>query len=111
MKKIVLLTCLSSLVTLFAFSQTNRFWTPNNENQNLIVKDKAVFRASYPAQFKLFNLDIPAFRQTLLSITGNNRVKASAVISLPNADGGMEEFEVVEASNFEPALQAQFPEI
>ena len=111
MKKIVLLTCLSSFLTLFGFSQTNRFWTPNNENQNLIVKDKAVFRASYPAQFKLFNLDIPAFRQTLLSITGNNRVKASAVISLPNADGSIEEFEVVEASNFEPALQAQFPEI
>jgi len=111
MKKIVLLTCLSTFLTLFAFSQTNRFWTPNNENQNLIVKDKAVFRASYPAQFKLFNLDIPAFRQTLLSITGNNRVKATAVISLPNAGGGIEEFEVVEASNFEPALQAQFPEI
>ena len=29
----------------------------------------------------------------------------------PNADGGIEEFEVYEASNFEPDLQAQFPEI
>ena len=30
---------------------------------------------------------------------------------LPNADGQIEQFEVFEASNFEPALQAQFPEI
>jgi len=111
MKKIVLLTCLSAFVTVSAFSQAGRFWTPNNENQNLILKDRAVSRASYPSEFKLFNLDVPAFSRALLSITGINRLKTSAVISLPNADGGIEEFEVVEASNFEPELQAQFPEI
>src|SRR5204863_3431064 len=33
------------------------------------------------------------------------------VIYLPNAEGNYEQFEVFEASNFEPALQAQFPEI
>jgi len=111
MKKIVLLTCLSAFVAISAFSQTGGFWTPNSENQNVITKNKAVFRASYPKEFKLFNLDVLSFRQTLLSITGNNRLKKSTVISLPNADGGIEEFEVVEASNFEPALQVQFPEI
>jgi hypothetical protein len=111
MRKIVLLTCFSTFVMASAFSQTGKFWTPNNENQNIIVKDKAVFRASYPKEFKLFNLDVPAFRQTLLSVTGNNSLKKSTIISLPNADGGIEEFEVVEASNFEPALQDQFPEI
>ena len=33
------------------------------------------------------------------------------MIVLPNADGQYEQFEVFEASNFEPDLQAQFPEI
>jgi hypothetical protein len=33
------------------------------------------------------------------------------VISLPNANGDLEQFEVYEASNFEPELQAKFPEI
>ncbi|MGC2237551.1 MAG: reprolysin-like metallopeptidase [Pyrinomonadaceae bacterium] len=37
--------------------------------------------------------------------------QASTVISLPNANGGLELFEVFEASNFEPDLQMQFPEI
>ena len=35
----------------------------------------------------------------------------STIISLPNADGGIEQFEVFEASNFEPELQAKFPDI
>jgi hypothetical protein len=30
---------------------------------------------------------------------------------LPNAAGSIEQFEVFESSNFEPALQGQFPEI
>jgi len=110
MRKIVLLT-LSAFATVSAFSQAGRVWTPNSENQTLIVKDKAVSRASYPKEFRLFNLDVPSFRQTLLSVTGNNRIKTAAVISLPNADGGIEEFEVVETSNFDPELQARFPEI
>jgi Metallo-peptidase family M12B Reprolysin-like/Secretion system C-terminal sorting domain/Bacterial pre-peptidase C-terminal domain/Fibronectin type III domain len=111
MRKYLLLGCLSALLTVSAFSQGGKFWTPNNENQTAIVKDKAVSRASYPTEFKLFNLDLPAFSQALSSVTGNNRLKTSTVISLPNADGGIEEFEVVEASNFEPDLQARFPEI
>ena len=33
------------------------------------------------------------------------------MISIPNAGGELEQFEVFEASNFEPDLQARFPEI
>src|SRR6185436_16083173 len=33
------------------------------------------------------------------------------IITLPNAAGNFEQFEVFEASNFEPGLQAKFPEI
>ena len=40
-----------------------------------------------------------------------NASRHSTVITLPNADGGLEQFEVFEASNFDPALQARFPEI
>ncbi len=41
----------------------------------------------------------------------DNGLAHSAIVSLPNADGAMEQFEIFEASNFEPALQARFPEI
>ena len=111
MRKFVLITCLSVLATATAYAQTDRFWAVNQDNRSLMAKDKGVARLSYPQDFKLFNLDIAAFRQELLSVVGNGRLKPSALISLPNAEGLLEQFEVVEASNFEPELQAQFPEI
>jgi hypothetical protein len=111
MRKFLLLTSLSALITASAFSQADKFWTANNANRSTIATDKAVARLSYPKDFKLFNLNVSAFRQELFSIVGSNRSKASAIISIPNADGNLEQFVMVEASNFEPELQAQFPEI
>ncbi|MFT3912347.1 MAG: zinc-dependent metalloprotease family protein [Ferruginibacter sp.] len=110
MKKVLLLTLLFALMTTFGFSQTNRFWSPAKESASRITKDKAVGRLSFPKEFKLFDLSLASMRQELFTVV-NNASRHSTVISLPNADGGMEEFEVFEASNFEPALQAQYPEI
>ncbi len=111
MKKVLLLTFTLALITSLGFSQADKFWSANNESRNKIATDKAVARLSYPKEFKLFNLDAPALRQELFTVVGSNRMKSSTVISLPNADGNLEAFEVFEASNFEPDLQAKFPEI
>jgi hypothetical protein len=111
MRKLLLLTCISALITASAFSQADKFWSANNENRSSIATDKAFARLSYPKNFKLFNLNAQPFRQELFAIVGANRSKNSTIISIPNADGNLEEFEVVEASNFEPDLQARFPEI
>lgn len=110
MRKGLLLTLLSAIVTTIAFSQADKFWTVNNENKNAIATDKAVARLSYPKEFKLFNLNAAPFQQELFSVV-DKQAKRSTIISLPNAAGSLEEFEVFESSNFEPALQAQFPEI
>ncbi|GAA4046755.1 zinc-dependent metalloprotease family protein [Flavobacterium chungnamense] len=111
MKKTTLLTLITLLLTTIGFSQSNRFWISHNPNDRIINKDKAVARLAFPKDFKLFDLNITPLRQQLFSIVGNQSVSRSTIISLPNADGGVEEFEVYEASNFEPDLQAQFPEI
>jgi hypothetical protein len=111
MKKLLLLSLLMSMLAVAGFTQSNRFWSVNTDNQISIEKDKAVSRISYPKEIKLFNLQFGAFQQELLSVVNKNASKRSTVISLPNADGKMEEFELYEASNFEPALQAQFPDI
>ena len=111
MQKNLLLTLSLALMTTLGFSQTDQFWSPNYENLSDIIKDKAVARLSYPAAFKLFNLNATNFRQRILSSANANVIKGSNVISLPNADGNLEEYEIVEASNFEPDLQARFPEI
>ncbi|MEO8771948.1 MAG: reprolysin-like metallopeptidase, partial [Ferruginibacter sp.] len=110
MKKVLLLTLLFALFTTLGFSQTDKFWSASYESATSITKDKSVSRLSFPKEFKLFKLYITPLRQELFTVV-NNQSRHSTVISLPNADGGLEQFEVFEASNFEPDLQVQFPEI
>jgi hypothetical protein len=110
MRKVLLLTLVLSVFSTLAFSQADRFWSTNNQNRNNIPTDKAVARLTYPKEFRLFNLSLEPLRQELLSVVDRSS-KHLTVISLPNANGGLELFEVYEASNFEPDLQAKFPEI
>lgn len=97
-------------VSTIALAQRD-VWSVSNANRAEVVKDKGVARQSFPKEFKLFNLDIEPFRQQLFSIVSGAARQQSTVISLPNAAGHIEQFEVYEDSNFEPDLQAQFPEI
>ena len=110
MKKALLLTLFFALIVTFGFSQTDKFWSANSESRSSIITAKGVARQSFPKEFKLFNLNTESLRKELFSIVGSS-AKRQTVISLPNANGGFEEFEVNEASNFEPALQARYPEI
>ncbi len=99
---------ISLLVCAIVFGQ-QRYWQTTDSN-TVLTKDKAVSRRSFPTQFKLFQLNIDLLRSDLFTITGR-QAGLSTIIQLPNADGSFEKFEVYEASNFEPALQTQFPEI
>ena len=108
--KLLLTIFVVSTMSLTASAQQNS-WSVNNESRNNIATDKAVARLSFPKEFKLFNLNIEPLRQQLFSIVDSYALQRSTVIVLPNADGEYEQFEVFEASNFEPDLQARFPEI
>jgi len=98
-------------VSTFAVSAQQAAWSVNNESRANITTYKAVARQSFPTEFKLFNLNIEPLRRELFSIVDSRSAVDSKIISVPNADGGIERYEVFEASNFEPELQAQFPEI
>ncbi|HNJ28865.1 MAG TPA: zinc-dependent metalloprotease family protein [Ferruginibacter sp.] len=110
MKKTLPLTLLLAIITTLAFGQSDQFWSPNYSSRASMVTDKAVARLSFPKEFKLFNLNIEPLRRELFAIVDQS-AKRTAIISLPNADGKIEQFEVYEASNFDPRLQARFPEI
>jgi subtilisin-like proprotein convertase family protein len=59
----------------------------------------------------LYELNVENLKTTL-AVTREKRVDAAKeIISFPNADGEMERFLIWETSNFDPALQAQFPTI
>lgn len=109
MKKLVLFM-LSFTLAYTVMAQEGNYWSSNND-AGKIITDKAVARLSFPKDFKLFNLNTDPLRQELFSVVGGQASRHSTIILLPNADGQIEQFEVVEASNFEPALQARFPEI
>lgn len=111
MRKHLLLTAAMGLATVCGFSQSDKFWSASSESPASMKTDKAVGRLSFPKAFKLFNINPASLKQELFTIVGKGALKHSTIISLPNADGGLEDFEVYEASNFEPALQAQFPDI
>lgn len=107
--KILLALSIVSSIS-FAASAQQRYWSVTDKS-SVTATDKLVARQSFPKEFKVFGLDIAPLRQKLFSVVDARTAGSSTVISLPNADGGIEEFEVVEASNFEPALQARFPQI
>jgi hypothetical protein len=103
----VLLFATALLCSTISFAQD--YWRPHTDAAR-IVTDKAIARLAFPADFKLFDLRFTPFRNEVFKTVGNTSAHAT-IISLPNADGQIEQFEIIEASNFEPALQAQFPEI
>ena len=105
-----LLLVFIAMITAISIQAQKNFWSLHT-NADKITTDKAVARLSFPKSFQLFDLNIEPLRQELFSVVNQTSSNRSTIISLPNADGQIEQFEVFEASNFEPALQAQFPEI
>ncbi len=106
--KIALVIALANIFPVTLLAQD--YWSLGSKT-NVASTDKAVARQSFPSQFEVYNLNIAPLRQQLFSITGTQARSQSAIISLPNADGQLEQFEVFEASNFDAELQAKYPEI
>jgi subtilisin-like proprotein convertase family protein len=109
MKKALLLLVSVLFVTL-AYSQTDKLWSPVL-NRDGIIASKNTKRVSFPREFKLFQLNLTSFRQILMAAPDKFSGAKGVLISIPNSEGSLEQFEMFESSNFEPALQAQFPEI
>jgi len=106
------LLCLLITTAIFsqAYAQKKNFWTEHTAKDS-IKTHKSVARNSFPKEYKLFDINEASFKNELLTIVDKKSVKRSTIITLPNADGNSEDFELTEASNFDSTLQARFPEI
>ncbi|ESU29048.1 hypothetical protein FLJC2902T_10840 [Flavobacterium limnosediminis JC2902] len=109
MKKNLLLA-IAAFALSTGYAQNDKFWSAFKGESSKLATDKAVARVSFPKQFDLFELNLNHIKQTLLAAQ-NASPNQKVIITIPNADGALEEFEMYEASNFEADLQAQFPEI
>ena len=103
-----------SLLTLLTFTcfttlMAQDYWSAHTGTAAIVI-DKSVTRKSFPANFKLFDLNISLLRRDLFSVI-NNASRQKVIIIIPNVKGQLEKFEMTETSNFDPQLQARFPEI
>ncbi|HLF52743.1 reprolysin-like metallopeptidase [Flavobacterium sp.] len=107
MKKILLFIAFIAITNCFA--QTDKLW--KSHKGTIETTSKNVKRPSFPKDFQLYQLNIASMKQILSHAQDRFVSKKGVVISLPNTQGKLEQFEVFEASNFTPELQAQFPDI
>jgi len=109
MKRQLLVALAAVLMVCQSQAQTDRLWTPHKGGS--MVTSKTVTRPSFPTEFQLYRLNFDAMKQALVNAKDRFVSTRGAIITLPNASGNLERFEVFEASNFEPELQAQHPDI
>ncbi len=108
MKKFLLLVVFI-LCLNFSFSQRNNSWKLF-ENNKAVTSEK-IRKTPYSVNQKLLEFNAVQFKQSLATVPQRSSGQAGTVIQFPNSNGELEKFQVWESSNFEPALQAQFPEI
>jgi len=87
-------------------AQNDDLW--QRANSASAVNKKAISIDSGKLYYKL-NSDF--LKNKLSSATGKASKSSVAEITIPNSDGVLERFKVWESSNFEPELQAKYPEI
>lgn len=109
MKKNLLLSIFSVFVVFSGYSQKGKLWTPSNA-QNIVVS-KNVRRLSFPHKFDLYSLNFNGLKQLLYSAPDRFSNSKGVIVTLPNTNGSLERFEMLEASNFDAELQSQFPDI
>ena len=107
MKRFTLFTLAILLTASQSFAQQNNFWSEHGVG--IMNVGKASTRTNFPANYILFDANLTAMKEYLISSIGIN--PEGITLALPNADGLIEEFELTESSNFEPELQAKFNEI
>lgn len=60
---------------------------------------------------KYYTLNVLQMKQSLSEVSNVHSNTAGTIISIPNLNGDLEQFEIWENSNFDPILQANYPEI
>lgn len=107
MKKNLLLVVFIFSVSL-SFSQ-NSIWRLL-ENDRTTNSEK-IRQTAYSENQKLVQFNAVPFKQKLANVPQRDSGLAGVEIQLPNINGELETFVIWESSNFEPQLQAQYPDI
>ncbi len=91
------------------FAQNFGAWKKLSTAQ--FAPESLIRTTSYSENQVLFTLNLAEFKQALIAVPAKFSGQAGADIYFPTATGELEKFLVWENSNFDPALQAQYPNI
>jgi subtilisin-like proprotein convertase family protein len=91
------------------FAQRDNSWQLLKDNQ--VITSEKVRETPYSQNQKLVAFNENLFKQLIINVADRNSGQTGVQIVLPNAKGEFEKFLIWESSNFEPELQAAFPEI
>lgn len=101
------------IITFFSLSLSfaQSAWTKADEEA--VSKMEKVNRNSFPTTFQLFHLDLNLFKQQLegAPVRGNFSGRSKKIIYLPNEEGNLERFYVMETPIMEADLARKFPTI
>jgi len=96
----ILLNCSSSF-----YGQ--QLWQ-KQEKENISIQKKAIFqKKNFPSNYEIVTLNSSVFEGEVSRKSPN----FTTIIELPNADGSLSKFTIQENSNFDPILQAKFPNV
>jgi hypothetical protein len=109
--KRILLSSAATVLSLLLFAQERSFWTPVNESA---INRNVFANRTRPQNFRLFQLRTAEFKTSLRSVPSERSVSSAAssfVLSIPDAEGRIERYRVVEAPVMHADLQARYPGI
>lgn len=109
MKKVILSFIVILLSSPIVHSQDGSPWKRIGQNK-VAVSDRIIAKPSAENEL-LFKLDEDVIRQSLKPIQNKTDKGNRIEIFIPNMNGVLEKFSVWESSNFEPELQAKYPDI
>ncbi len=108
MKKNLLL-CAIFFSIFFVNAQKSSYWQLVSETEVSRVTPLKSMKKNDTEKY--FTLNVSELRQKLQNTPDKMSNQPGTIIEFPYSDGTMKRFRVWENSNFEPALQAQFPDI
>lgn len=98
------------LVSAVSFSQSKSIWKSVKETE--VASETKVRRSSLPRNYELLQLDLNSLKTSLMGAPmRDSKAKSKLIIELPNAQGQIEHYRVVETPCMEPALAAKYPMI
>jgi subtilisin-like proprotein convertase family protein len=107
MKKL-LLTLIVVMTLTGAFAQRKVTWSYTSEK---VLDSQRIKEENYAQNQQLLKIDLANFKQSLSGAKDRFSHQPGLLVNFPNIAGEIETYEVWENSNFEPELQAKFPDI